>query len=254
MKLANLNSHERDKNIVFDEEPHVYYIKEKAYSLSVTSFIHEFFEKFDSKGIIEKFYDRWQDNESSKYYGMSPEEILDSWEENRVKQAQLGTDLHNAIELFYNDKKYTNNSKEFSYFLDFNDEHSHLKAHRTEWNIYCEELEIAGSVDMVYEDNGVFHIYDWKRSKEIKEQNRYQEGKYPLSHLPDTNFWHYALQLNVYKAILEKYYGKKIDDLCLVVLHPNNSSYIKIKVPELKEEVEAMFKIREESLKNKIIV
>lgn len=249
MKLSKQNFHQRDEHITFDEKPHIYYVKQKPYSMSVTSFIHEFFEKFDSKAIIEKFYDRWQEDEYSKYYGLSPEEILDSWEENRVKQAQLGTDLHNAIELFYNDEKHETNNKEFSHFLKFNEEHSHLKPHRTEWNIYSEDYELAGSVDMVFEEDDKLHIYDWKRSREIKEQNRYQEGKYPLSHLPDTNFWHYALQLNIYKYILEKYYDKKIEDMCLVVLHPNNNSFIKIKVPKLQEEVEAILKIRKENLK-----
>ena len=31
-----------------------------------------------------------------------------------------------------------------------------------------------------------------------------------INHLPDTNFWHYSLQLNTYKAILEDKYGVKI--------------------------------------------
>lgn len=248
MKLARENSHIRDKNITFDEVPHVYYIYDKAYSISVTSFIHQFFEKFDSKAVIEKYYDMWQEDEYSKYYGMTQIEIENLWQKNGIRQAKLGSELHRSIELFYNNENYENNIKEFSHFLDFEKEHKHLKPYRTEWNIYSEEHELAGSVDMVYEDKGIFHIYDWKRSKEIKEQNRYKEGKYPLSHLPDTNFWHYALQLNIYKYILEKYYDKKVEDMCLVVLHPNNSSYIKIKVPVLEEEVEAILEIRKKSL------
>ena len=52
-----------------------------------------------------------------------------------------------------------------------------------------------------------------------------------VDYIPDTNYWHYCLQLNVYKAILEEKYGKKVTELYLVCLHPNN--YNKI-ISELK--------------------
>jgi hypothetical protein len=32
----------------------------------------------------------------------------------------------------------------------------------------------------------------------------------PISHIPDTNFWHYSIQLNTYKLIIERKYGYKI--------------------------------------------
>ena len=51
-----------------------------------------------------------------------------------------------------------------------------------------------------------FYLFDWKRSKQIKKENRYRKGKHPLNHLDDANYWHYALQLNIYKYILEKNY------------------------------------------------
>jgi ATP-dependent exoDNAse (exonuclease V) beta subunit len=88
----------------------------------------------------------------------------------------------------------------------------HLKPYRTEWTVYHEDLKLAGSIDMVYENpDGTLSIYDWKRSKDITRINNF--NKYALteciSHMPDANFWHYSLQLNTYKAILEKNYGKK---------------------------------------------
>ena len=177
-------------------------------------------------------------------------ELIDEWEKNGKLQSQLGTKMHLNIEEFYNELKPVNNSKEFMHFINFYLDHKHLKPFRTEWMVYAEDLKLAGSIDMVFEENGKLHIYDWKRSKEIKEQNKWQEGKYPLSHLPDANFWHYSLQLNCYKYILEKYYGKEVDEMNLVVLHPNNDNYIKLKVPQLKEEVEAIFKIRKEEIKD----
>jgi hypothetical protein len=56
--------------------------------------------------------------------------------------------------------------------------------------------------------------------------------------------WHYALQLNTYKAILEAKYDKKISRLCLVCLHPNLPSYQVITLPNLASEVAALFALR----------
>ena len=251
MYLKELNSHPRDLNISFEEEPHIYYVNEEIYETSVTSFIHQFFEKFNAEEIIKKYYDIWQSNETSKYFGMTPEEIIQEWEDNRNLQAEKGTKLHESIEHFYNKIENNNEEKEFKHFLEFYKDHKHLKAFRTEWNIYDEELKLAGSIDMVFQEGENLHIYDWKRSKEIKENNPYREGKFPLRHLPDSNFWHYALQLNCYKAILEKYYDKNINELYLIILHPNNESYIKLKVPNLQKEINELFEIRKEELKNK---
>ena len=59
---------------------------------------------------------------------------------------------------------------------------------------------------IVFKDKeGKYYVCDWKRSKEIKENNLYEEGNYPLSHIPNANYWHYTLQLNIYKRIIEKY-------------------------------------------------
>ena len=43
-----------------------------------------------------------------------------------------------------------------------------------------------------------------------KTDNKFQVGLGPLSHLPDCNYWHYSLQLNVYRWVLENLYGPRI--------------------------------------------
>ena len=64
-----------------------------------------------------------------------------------------------------------------------------------------------------------------------------------ISHLPDTNFWHYSLQLNVYKAIIERNYNKKVKDLFLIRLHPNcpHKTYELITCADLRSEVTSLF-------------
>lgn len=252
MILKEQNSHIRDKNIEFEEKSHTYSINGNSNSvISVTEFIHSFFPKFDADLIIAKMMNsrNWP---NSKYYGMEAEEIKQGWEDNKNLAANQGTILHQDIEYFYNEKDVNNNSIEYSFFKNFQKENNNLKPFRTEWCIYHEELKLAGTIDMVFcDDENNFCIYDWKRSKKISEGNMYEEGFYPVSHLPHSNFWHYSLQLNVYKRILEEKYGIQIKDLCLVCLHPNQENYLKIEVPNMQEEVDAIFKERERKLKEK---
>ena len=67
-------------------------------------------------------------------------------------------------------------------------------------------------------------------------QSDFQYGHDQLSHIADNSFNRYALQQNLYKYILEKYYGKKISSMNLLVLHPQYHTFFHVKVPEMKNE------------------
>jgi ATP-dependent exoDNAse (exonuclease V) beta subunit len=137
-------------------------------------------------------------------------------------------------------------SLEWRYFINFVKDNPDLKPYRTEWTVYHDDVKISGSIDMIYENpDGTLSIYDWKRAKNITRINNY--NKFALSaqicHLPDSNFWHYALQLNTYKAIIEQKYNKKVTDLFLVRLHPDaeEKNYELIKLPDLSIEINELF-------------
>ena len=111
--------------------------------------------------------------------------------------------------------------------------------------VYNDDIKLAGSIDMVYENpDGTLSIYDWKRVKEISRINAW--NKYAITRsicqMPDSNFWHYSLQLNTYKAILEAKYEKKVTDLYLVRLHPDaeETNYELIKVPDLSADIQTL--------------
>ena len=87
-------------------------------------------------------------------------------------------------------------------------------------------------------------IYDWKRAKEIKTTSQYDNMLGPVNHLPDTNYWHYAIQLNVYRRILEENYGEKVTELALVILHPNNPTFQVLRLEMMPEEVDGIFAAR----------
>lgn len=139
---------------------------------------------------------------------------------------------------------------EWDYFKDYQRAYgSRFEPFRTEWLVFDEEHKVAGSIDMVYKkSDGTLAIYDWKRIEEVKTENRFQSGLGPVAHLPDTNYWHYSLQLNVYRYIIQKHYGYTVSELALVVLHPNNRSWRVVKLNFLDDEVVGMMMSRATAL------
>ena len=244
MALAIKNSHERDKNITFFEPTHTYTVNGNKDYKSVTTWVHTFFPSFNADMVIAKMKKGKNWNSSNKYYGMSVEEIKKNWQDMGQEAADAGTEMHLNIDRYYNgqpiDSKFLN-TKEYVFFLNFYKDHHDLIPFRTEWKVYSQRYKLAGSIDMVFKysqaNDDRLIIVDWKRSKEIKYENKLEHGYEPLTHIGNCNYYHYVLQLNVYKMILEKYYDKKIEDLFLVVLHPSQSNYMKIKVPKIKKEI-----------------
>ena len=250
--LARRNPHERDSHISFQDEGHIYTIDGDTDFMSVTTWIHKHFKPFDADKIIQGMMARksWS---KSRYFGQTPEQIKASWDTNRDEAATAGTKLHYDIECYYNGCHQDNDSVEYKYFLNFARKNDGLVPFRTEWLIWDKELQFAGSIDMVFfKPNGSLMIYDWKRSKGIEKGNGWGDFATTecISHLPDSNYWHYSLQLNTYKALVERNYGYKVSDMMLVCFHPNHKDYQVFAVPDLSAEVDALFDLRKKMLSN----
>ena len=112
------NPHERDSHIHFDEGPHIYTIDGDSDYMSVTTWNHSHFEKFNADKIIENMMKskKWPE---SKYYSMTPEEIKDLWNKNGKEAAAAGTTMHENIERFYNECSVNDDSVEYTYFKQF---------------------------------------------------------------------------------------------------------------------------------------
>ncbi len=254
--LAIKNRHPRDLKIEFDEPTHRYTVNGTSDGwTSCTGFLHAFFPHFDPDATIRKMMSspKWVD---SKYYGKTAEEIKAQWNANGKEASGSGTLMHLAIEQYHNraesliDPKVME-TKEWEYFMKYWKEcGDDLEPYRTEWEVWSEEHKLAGSIDMIYKrkSDGKFVIYDWKRSKEIKTSNDYETGYPPLDHLPHCNYWHYTLQLNVYKWFLETFYGLEIADLYLVILHPDNTNYRRLRLNMLPDEVQSMLDCRKRAI------
>jgi hypothetical protein len=258
MQLANKNSHQRDSRISFEDEGHKYTIDgvdakkcNNPYT-SVTTLVHQQFVPFDADNIIAKMMasPKWPNN---KYFGKSSVEIKAIWKQSGDAASSAGTKMHYDIECFYNGTDNKNTSIEYTYFKNFNKDMETRnesgdgpgEPYRTEWTVFDEDLRLAGSIDMCFKKpDDTIAIYDWKRSKEIKKTGGFMKfSKNPaLSHIPDLNYWHYSLQLNIYKTILERKYGVNVSEMYLVCLHPNHTNYQRIEVTNMSVEVAGLVK------------
>ena len=256
MTLALTHRHPRDNEIHFDEPSHVYTVQgcSKGY-ISVSKILHCFFGHFDADEVITKMM-RSRNWRNSKWYGMTREEIKAAWDKNGAEASAAGTAMHLSIEMAMNGAEAevpaeAKETTEWKYFQSYWEKDSRTwEPWRTEWEVWDPELKLSGSIDMVYRNrnDGTFAIYDWKRAKKLETENSYQSGIGPLAHLPDTNFWHYSIQLNLYRWLLEKHYGIQISKMALVVLHPNNDGPKVYPLHRMDEEVEAILAARRRAL------
>ena len=234
--LSTLHPHTRDVNISFEDVGHVYTILGKKDHTSVTTWIKQFFGKFNADLIIDRMMKsaKWTD---SKYFGKTKDEIKEEWKQNGDSAAKLGTQMHKMFEDYYNGLPVeADTSVEYIYFQRFIADHQQMVPYRSEWTVYDEDLKISGSIDMTFlNEDGTLSIYDWKRCKSIEKTTAYRQfAKAPIQHLPDTNFWHYTVQLNAYKMILERKYGFIVKDMFLICIHPE------LDITYQKHEVESM--------------
>jgi len=266
---------------------HVYLIsgnnnQSQLIEMSPTKFVHSFFPKFDADQVITKMMasKNWP---NSKYHGKTREQIKASWDKGGNVATSLGTKMHETIEHFYNHEtlwkekdfdilkelfsssskipyplmKKDVNTKEFHQFLKF---HTNGPASwgwipwRTELRVFDKDIAIAGSVDMLYkspnftEENKLLILVDWKRSKEIKKENKFQKALKPIEDLPDCNYYQYSLQLNLYKKIIEKNTPYKIEYMALAIFHPEQKDFVFEPVNIMDKHLEKMWNQRLQEL------
>jgi len=251
--LGKKNPHPRDSRIKFQKEGHVYFIDGGRGYTSVTTWGGSHFPKFDADLVIERMMNgkNWH---KSQYNGMSAAAIKSQWDTNGNVSRTLGTKLHDDIERTIDGQKVVNTSPEYDYFLKYRKEKlTENMPYRTEWTIFDEEHKLAGSIDYAaIRSDGTIDLYDWKRSKEIKMDGY---GEYALTpcirHIPNANYWKYALQLNIYRDILERCYSLKINSMTIVCLYPGNPSYMEYDVPRMDNEMGQLLEDRKQKMVRK---
>lgn len=240
MNYNQLNAHPRDAALTFDPEAHEYTLAGRVLR-SVTSVVDDCFEKFDAH--------YWAARKATP--DRPAARILAEWEENGRRARDLGTLMHDRIERHYLGEQPDSAAladPTFARFLAFARDRC-LRPYRTEWRIYMEECGLAGTLDFLGRDSrGDFEIWDWKRSSKLVDAcgrvidySPWRKfARPPVGHLPDTTFHHYALQVSVYRYILEHKYGIRPAHAHLGVFHPDHAGYHVIDLPYLEAEVRAV--------------
>lgn len=206
------------------------YFKEGLQYISVTTLRDSWFKKFDVEETLRKM----RLKPMGKYEGMTDEDIKQLWTSKGEVAAAQGTALHKHIELYYKLEPVVDTSIEYAQFLDFAQEAS-LVPYEIEWMVCDPETRIAGTIDFVAQNkDGTIDLYDWKRSSKVNEYTQwYGHSLEPeLSHIPDTTYWKYTMQLNLYKYLVEKM-GKRVRRMYLVCFHPDLLNYQRYQVAEV---------------------
>jgi ATP-dependent exoDNAse (exonuclease V) beta subunit len=203
----------KDKKVSFDEKTHSYFLNKKRLE-SVTSFISRFKNEFDSEYWSEKIALR--DNKTKK-------QVLKEWSDKSKKSCEIGTAIHKIFEeyilgnfcLIHDEINIDFIDLEFQYLIDFYPkakiaiqfikdyfETKRLIPIHTEHIVYNNFL--AGQVDLICKDkDNNYYILDFKTNEkiEVNHYNKYLKNK--LKDIPDSTFYHYSLQLSIYKKMID---------------------------------------------------
>lgn len=236
------NRHWRDRNVSFREADHVYIVDSTPLD-SVTTVVKNCFPEFDAEFHAKR---------KAEALGITKEAVLEMWDKKGRESREQGTVMHKKIESFYLGKE-PSTDETFELFKIFADKIA-LKPYRTEWAVYDWEQKIAGTIDFVDYQNGEYIIYDWKRSDKLIAKNGLpiknslygEKALPPIENLDDSPYYHYTLQLSLYKYILEKNYGITVSKLRLGIFHPSYNKPYVLEMPYLQNEIDTLFGLRSE--------
>lgn len=110
----------------------------------------------------------------------------------------------------------------------------------SEFVVFDEKLGLAGTIDLIINENGVLNLYDFKTNKEIRVRGKHYGTRKSTKNIEDCNYMHYSLQLNVYAYLLNRM-GFEIGELSIIHLQ-NDGAHTIYQVPGMFSVVEDMLK------------
>ncbi len=239
------------KDFVFFEEDHHYEYKGIKINQSVTRLIEEYMQPFNAEEIASRVAEK-KDKLVS--------EILNEWKIKNELACLKGSISHANVQsmwkgiIYHHGNKYLPTSLEMALELIFeqeenfyNDFKNKLEHLADEFVIGSSEYDIASAIDHLFINKltGGLVMIDYKTNTDIHKNEKYAKNmKVPLHHLKDTTLNHYAIQLSIYKYLLEKYTNLKLEDMFIVWFSELNENYEILEVPYLKNEVKKILENR----------
>ena len=226
------------KDFVFYEDGHYYECKGKKVGISVTRFISEYENEFDQIGVAQKC--AMKENKSVS-------QILAEWKYKADFACAKGTTCHEFAQSLWSGNEW----KEISFdgsqkyadavmkiglqATNFKHDYENVFEHLIdELPIGSEEYDIASCVDHLFYNKltGGLVLVDYKTNTTLKGYNddiknrRYtKKMKVPLHKIDDDALHHYYIQLSIYKYLIEKYSGLKVDEMFIVYMSENMNNY-----------------------------
>lgn len=235
----------------FFPEDHHYEYKGETIELGVTTFIEQYANEFDAEMIAKRIATK---------NNRSVEEILKNWEYKRDFSCEKGTNGHCKAQSLWNNEIYRplhfDGSEAFKkvneaiykqaidFYNDYKDKLEHLADEYVIGDVQC---NLASCIDHIFISRltrGLI-LVDYKTNSEMYKNEKYAKPmKAPLQHLKDTKINHYALQLSIYKYLVETHTDLKFEDMFIVWFSELNENYKIIRVPYLKNEVNEILERR----------
>lgn len=210
-------------------------------SNSVSKVLSQIQTEFDADSIARKTGAKHYEDKSSKYYHMTVDEIKAMWERNGVDEMHYGRCLDDFIGFILEKEKDAVKLEKWK--LDNNwDDDLRLKCYCQSFiefynDIIAGELLCKGGLGFTAREQQVFFraddgsivngrfdalfwsesmnkwiLFDWKSSKEIATENRWERLLGPCMHLDACNWNIYSAQLGIYRAGLLDIYKSALKD------------------------------------------
>lgn len=218
----------------FDERTHTYTLDSKIL-LPVTFIVESQFKKFNPSIVASNLEKTKAADETSKYFGMSKQQIMDSWKEAGAESRDQGLQLHREIEEYYRHlrKPINEGRPEWIQFLEFVADHPDWVCIANELKVY--NHKVAGTIDAVFDTPDGVVLVDWKRCKAI-DYSGHGVGVDIMKHVPDCNYSKYSLQLSLYRKLI----WMDIVDCYIIQLHPDLDNYQKVKAQNYHMEADIL--------------
>ena len=243
----------------FFENGHYYTYKDKQVGISVTKYISQFENEFDSNTLSQKVADK---------NGISQFEVLNEWKRKGEYSCLKGTAIHEWLQDNYANREYKFDLSQLEEYPEYYkiEDIEHLKQMAIDFindyknryiligdEILCgiPDFDIASAIDLLFYDtvNNEVVLADIKTNTDLKgwksTPSYVKKMLQPLEDIKDITFEHYKIQLSIYRYFLEEYAHIPIsDNMFIVYLSEKEKNYNIIQIPYLKNEVEKILKLR----------
>ena len=218
--------------VVFNKEKHSYTNPTSSLDYcSVTSLINSFKEVFD----LEK-----QSRIVAEREGVSQDEIKKRWNTIKVNACNFGTNLHSKIEENIESKGVLHLDDELvKKFISFSN--INYKKALSETIVYSHEYRVAGTSDIIIDNDKTFDILDLKTNKNFRFSSKFNKNMlHPVEHLPECEYSIYSLQVSMYAYLYHCMTGKTVGSLFIYWFDRETNDYHRYPVLYLYNDVKSL--------------